>query len=97
MRGGLYLEGLIRGGAYFWNFMVLFEVRVDDLLWTSNAFPVARLFQNKAMFLLMIMLIYDKPLLSGQPPLSGLVSVPRFNCIFIRPSSQRTCDYRTPL
>ena len=67
---------LIFGGAYFRNFMVLFEMRVDDRLWTSNAFSVARLFQNKVMFLLMIMLIYDKPLLSGQPLLSNHLQVP---------------------
>ena len=34
----------------------------DDRLWTSNASPVVRLFRNKVMFLLMIMLIFDKPL-----------------------------------
>ena len=49
---------------------------VDDRLWTSNASPVARLFRNKVMFLLMIMLIYDKPLLSDQPPLSNHSQVP---------------------
>ena len=38
---------------------------VDDRLWTSNASPIAHLFRNKVMFLLMIMLIYDKPILSG--------------------------------
>ena len=51
-------------------------MRVNDCLWTSIASPVARLFQNKVMFLLMIMLIYDKPLLSGQPPLSNHLQVP---------------------
>ena len=30
---------------------------VDDCLWTSNASPIAHLFCNKVMFLLMIMLI----------------------------------------
>ena len=49
----------------------------DDRLWTSNASPVVRLFRNKVMFLLMIMLIFDKPLLSGQPPLSNHSQVPR--------------------
>ena len=45
------------------------EIDGDDRLWTGNASPVARLFQNKVMFLLKIMLIYDEPLLSLQPPL----------------------------
>ena len=56
---------------YFKNMMkkTTVEVEVDDRLWTSNASPVARLFQNKLMLLLKIMLIYDKPLLSGQPPI----------------------------
>ena len=49
---------------------------VDDRLWTSNASPIAHLFRNKVMFLLMIMLIYDKPILSGQPPLSNHSQVP---------------------
>ena len=42
----------------------------DNPLWASNASPVARLFRNKVMFLLMVMLSYHKPLLSSQPPLS---------------------------
>ena len=50
---------------------------VDDRLWTSNVSPIAHLFRNKVMFLLMIMLIYDKPILSGQPPLSNHLQVPR--------------------
>ena len=45
-------------------------IEADDRLWTSNASPVTRLFQNKVMFLLKIMLITDEPLLSGQPLLS---------------------------
>ena len=49
---------------------------VDDRLWTSNASPIAHLFRNKVMLLLMIMLIYDKPILSGQPPLSNHSQVP---------------------
>ena len=49
---------------------------IDDRLWTSNASPIAHLFCNKVMFLLMIMLIYDKPILSGQPPLSNHLQVP---------------------
>ena len=49
---------------------------VDDRSWTSNASPIAHLFRNKVMFLLMIMLIYDKPILSGQPPLSNHSQVP---------------------
>jgi len=37
----------------------------DDRLWKINTAPVARLFQNKVMFLLMkIMPIYDEPLQS---------------------------------
>ena len=35
---------------------------IVDLLWTSNAAPVA------CLFLLKIMLFYDEILLSGQPP-----------------------------
>ena len=77
---------------------------VVDRLWTSNASPIACMFHNKVMFLLMIMLIYDKPILSGQPPLSNHSQVPGgwlfdddSTVFFIRPSSQRTCDYRTPL
>ena len=45
-------------------------MEVDDQLWIRNASPVTRLFQNKVMFLLKIMLISDKPLLTGQPPLT---------------------------
>ena len=45
--------------------------------WTSNASSVVHLFQNKVMLLLKIMLIYDEPLLNGQPPLSGHLPVPR--------------------
>ena len=48
----------------------------DDWLWTSNAVPVACLFQGKVMFLLKITLIYDEPLLSGQPPLSSHLPIP---------------------
>ena len=32
---------------------------------------------NKVIFLLRIMLTYDKPLLTGQPPLGGHLLVPR--------------------
>ena len=46
-------------------------------MWNNNAAPVTCLFQNKVMFLLEIMLIYDQPLLSGQAPLSGHLPVPR--------------------
>ena len=46
-------------------------------LLTSNASFVTLLFQNKVMFLLKIMLIYDEALLSGQPPLSGHLPVPQ--------------------
>ena len=70
---------LIFGGAYFRNFIVLFEMRVDDRLWTRNAFSVARLFQNKVMFLLMIMLIYEKTPIkrstSIKQPLAGTLRV----------------------
>ena len=40
----------------------------DGRLWTSNAVPVTCLFQNKVMFLLKIMLIYDDPLTIKRPP-----------------------------
>ena len=33
--GGLYLEGLIHGGAYFWNFTVIAEMLVD--CWPSSS------------------------------------------------------------
>ena len=63
--------------------------------WTSNASSVVHLFQNKVMLLLKIMLIYDEPLLNGQPPLSGHLPVPRgwrslrrFNPTFTANSSQ---------
>ena len=46
-------------------------------MWNNNAAPVTRLFQNKVMFLLEIMLIYDHPLLSGPAPLSDHLPVPR--------------------
>ena len=42
------------------------EIEVDGLLWTNNAAPVA------CLFLLKVMLICDKPLLSG-----GHLPVPR--------------------
>ena len=35
------------------------------------------LFQNKVTFLLNIILIYDQPLISTQPPLSGHLLVPQ--------------------
>ena len=43
----------------------------DDRLWSSDVSLIAYLFQTKVMFLLKIMLIYDKPLLCGQPQLSS--------------------------
>ena len=43
----------------------------DDHLWSSDVPLIAYLFQTKVMFLLKIMLIYDKPLLYGQPQLSS--------------------------
>ena len=43
----------------------------DDRLWTSNTALVARLFRIKVILLLKIMRIYNEPLLSSQPPLSG--------------------------
>ena len=39
---------------------IQFEIQGDDVLWISNADPVVCLFQNKVMFLLKIILIYDK-------------------------------------
>ena len=53
------------------------KIEGDDRLLTRNASSVMLLFQNKVMFLLKIMLIYDEALLSGQPPLSGHLPVPR--------------------
>ena len=47
-------------------------MEVENRLRISNASPVVRLFQNKVVFL---MLIYDKPLLSGQPPVSSHLPV----------------------
>ena len=38
----------------------------DDRLWTSNDTLITCLFQNKVMFVLKVMLIYDKALLGGQ-------------------------------
>ena len=43
----------------------------DDQLLSSDVPLIAYLFQTKVMFLLKIMLIYDKPLLCGQPQLSS--------------------------
>ena len=53
------------------------EVEGDDRLWTTTAYPVALLFQNKLISLLKIMLISDEPLLSSQPPLDSHLLVPR--------------------
>ena len=56
------------------------DTKGDDQFWCSNAAHVACLFENliiKAMFLLKIMLIYDEPLLRGQPLLSGHLPIPR--------------------
>ena len=53
------------------------EMEGYNRLLTSNDSSVTLLFQNNVMFLLKITLIYDKALLSGQPPLSGNLSVPR--------------------
>ena len=63
----------------------------DDQLLSSDVPLIAYLFQTKVMFLLKIMLIYDKPLLCGQPQLSshllvlggrggGVAAQWRFNC-----------------
>ena len=47
------------------------QIEVDDRLWTSNASFVVSLFQNGDVSAnIKNMLIYDKPLLSDQPPLS---------------------------
>lgn len=48
----------------------------DDWLWTTNVASLMCLFQNTALFLPKIMLIYDKPLLIP-PPLSDHLMVPR--------------------
>ena len=47
----------------------------DDRLWSSDVSLIAYLFQTKVMFLLKIMLIYDKSLLCGQPQLSSHLMV----------------------
>ena len=47
----------------------------DDQLWSSDVPLIAYLFQTKVMLLLKIMLIYDKPLLCGQPQLSSCLLV----------------------
>ena len=39
---------------------IQFEIQGDDRLWSSNADPPFCLSQNKVMFLLKIILIYDK-------------------------------------
>ena len=57
-------------------------MEVDDQLWIRNASPVVRLFQNKVMFLLKIMLISEKPLLTGQPPLTICWYPERFSFTF---------------
>ena len=53
------------------------EIEGADQLRTSYAAPDVCLFQNKVVFLLKIMSIYDDPLLSGQPPISGHLPVPQ--------------------
>ena len=60
-----------------WTKKIQSEIEADDQLWTSNTSHVARLFRNEVVFLLKITLFYDKHLLSGQPPLSGHLPVPR--------------------
>ena len=47
----------------------------DDQLWSSDVPLIAYLFQTKVMFLLKITLIYDKPVLCGQPQLSSRLLV----------------------
>lgn len=54
------------------------EKEEDDWFWSISSNPMLCLLQNKVMFLQKIMLIYDKPLLSGQPPFKEpLASTPR--------------------
>ena len=53
------------------------EIEGADQLWTRYAAPGVCLFQNKVVFLLKIMSIYDDPLLSGQPPIGGHLPVPQ--------------------
>ena len=52
-------------------------VEGDDPLWTSNAASSRVCIQNKVILLRMIMLIYDEPPLSGQPPLRDHLPVSR--------------------
>ena len=50
------------------------EIEGADQLWTNNIImPLLShiCLKNIVMFLLKIMLIYDEPLLSGQPPFSS--------------------------
>ena len=51
-------------------------------MWTSNAVPVACLFQSEAMFLPKIMLIYDKPPLrvTCHYPKGGRLMEVQLNC-----------------
>ena len=54
------------------------EEEGDDRLWTSNVATVACFFlKDRVLFLLKIMLIYWRTSVSGQPPLSGHLPVPR--------------------
>ena len=53
------------------------KIEVGVQLWTSNASPITCLFRNEVTFLLKIMLIHDKPLLSGHPLLTGHLPIPQ--------------------
>ena len=46
-------------------------------MWTSDAAPIERLFQNKVTFLLKIVVRHDEPLLNSKPTLSDDLLVPQ--------------------
>ena len=46
-------------------------------MWTSDAAPIACLFQNKVTFLLKIVIFHDEPMLKGKPTLSDDLLVPQ--------------------
>ena len=76
LSGHQALDTLSLANFRIWWRKIQSEVEVDDRLGTSHASPVARLFQNKVMFLLKIILIYDTLPLSDQPALSSHLPVP---------------------
>ena len=77
LSGHQALDTLSLANFEIWWRKIQSEVEVQDRLGTSHASPVASLFQNKVMFLLKIILIYDTLLLSGQTPLKCHLPVTR--------------------